>query len=84
MILKEYGVSRAGIFGSRARGDARIKSDTDILVKMKRGSSLLDLVDLELKLKEKLGGKVDLLTYDSLHPKLRGRILREEVRIYEQ
>jgi len=56
-------------------------SDVDILVKLKGRKSLLDLARLETKLEEKLGRKVDLLTYSSLHPLLKERILGEEVRI---
>jgi len=80
-ILKKEGVIKAGIFGSYARGEAKKRSDIDLLVKMKGRKSLLDMVRLERKLKEHLGKKVDLLTYDSLHPYLKKRILNEEVRI---
>lgn len=81
-ILRKNGVVRAGIFGSYARGEQRKNSDIDILIKVKRGKfSLLDLIGLEMKLKSALGKKVDLLTYNSLHPLLKDKILNEEVRI---
>ena len=80
-ILRRFGVKRAGVFGSRARGDERGNSDLDILVDLPAGSSLLDLVGLQLELGDALGVSVDAHTYRSLHPLLRDRILAEEVRI---
>ncbi len=80
-ILRDRGVLRAGIFGSYARGEEEAASDLDLLVDLPPGSSLLDLVRLQLDLGEKLGVEVDAHTYRSLHPLLRDRILREEVQI---
>ncbi len=72
---------RAGIFGSRARGDARPDSDLDVLVELKPGSSLFDLTGLQLALSDVLGVKADVITYASLHRLLRERILAEEIPI---
>ena len=81
-LLKKYGVVRAGIFGSYARKEEKKKSDIDLLIEVrKRKFSLLDLIGLELELKQKLRKKVDLLTYHGINPLLRKRILQEEVRI---
>ncbi len=80
-ILKKNDVVRAGIFGSYARGEAKKRSDIDMLVKLKGRKSLLDVVRLERRLKEVLGKKVDLLTYGSISPYLKDKILGEEVRI---
>jgi uncharacterized protein len=80
-VLKKNGVVRAGIFGSYARGEAKSKSDIDMLIKQKGRKGLLALVQLQLDLEEKLGKKVDLLTYGGLSPYLKDRILNEEVRI---
>jgi predicted nucleotidyltransferase len=80
-ILRRYGVTRAGVFGSRARGEAQADSDLDLLVDLPEGSSLLDLVGLQLDLGDTLGLSVDAHTYRSLHHLLRDRILAEEVRI---
>ncbi len=79
--LKRNGVVKAGLFGSFARGEARKKSDIDILVEFKGRKSLLDLVGLQIELEEMLKRKVDVITYKSLHPLLKERILKEEVRI---
>lgn len=80
-ILKEAGVKRSSIFGSYVRGDEKKNSDIDILVELPRGSSLLDLVGLEMELKKALGKKVDLLTYNSISPYLKDIILKEQVQI---
>ncbi len=80
-LLKKYGVARAGIFGSYARGEETKKSDVDMLVEFKGRKSLLDLVGLELELKKVLKRKVDLITYNSIYPPLKDRILGDEVKI---
>ena len=43
--------------------------------------SLGDIIRDEVERKTKLGKKADVLTYKSIHPLLKERILREEVRI---
>ena len=82
-ILKRNNVARAGIFGSYARGDTKKKSDVDILIKVKNGKkfSLFDLVGLQLELEEKLGKKVDLLTYNGISPYLKKYIMEDEIKI---
>ena len=78
-ILKKNKVSRAGIFGSYARGEQTKDSDVDILIEAE--GSLFDLVGIELELKKNLRKKVDLLTYKSINPKLKKIILNEEIKI---
>ena len=81
-VLRRNGVVHAGVFGSFARGEAKKKSDIDILIEVKaKKFSLFDLVGLELELKRKLEKDVDLLTYNGINPLLKERILKEEVRI---
>jgi predicted nucleotidyltransferase len=79
-LLIANGVKRAAIFGSFARGNATEQSDIDLLIEFKgKNTSLFDLVALKLQLEEKLGRHVDLITYNSLHPLLRDRIIAEQV-----
>ena len=78
-ILKKNKIKKAGIFGSYAKGNPKKNSDVDILIDF--DGSMLDLVGLELELKEKLQKKVDLITYGGINHLLRDRILKEEVRI---
>ena len=78
-ILKKNGVKKAAIFGSYARGEEKKRSDVDILIKYKYDNkSYFDLVGLQLELEKKLKKKVDLLTYDSIHPLLKKSILEDE------
>jgi hypothetical protein len=76
--LKQNDVKRASLFGSVVRGELTDESDIDILVEFNGIKSLLDLVGLKLELEEMLKRKVDVLTYNSLHPLLKDRILREQ------
>ena len=80
-VLKEAGVTKSSIFGSYVRGDYRTDSDIDILVELPKGNSLLDLVRLEKKLEKALGKKVDLLTYNSVHPLLKDHIKKDQLQI---
>ena len=56
-------------------------SDVDLLVEFEGKKSLFDLAELKLELEALLNKKVDIVTYASLHPLLKERILNEEVRI---
>ena len=77
-ILERYEVKKAAVFGSFVRGEQTKDSDVDILVEFKGEKSLLDLAGLKIELEETLQRKVDVLTYNSLHPLLKDRILREQ------
>jgi hypothetical protein len=78
-ILRRYGVSKAALFGSMVRGNAREGSDVDILVEIDADISLLDFVGLKLELEDALGRKVDLVEYSVIKPLIREEILREQV-----
>ncbi len=75
--LKAYGVMRAGLFGSVARGEDSPNSDIDILVKFHGPKTLLDLVGLEYDLARLLNKKVDLVTEGSLNPHLKDLVLKD-------
>ena len=80
-VLKEAGVTKSSLFGSYVRGENRADSDVDILVELPKGNSLLDLVRLEKKLEKALGERVDLLTYNSVHPLLKDHISKDQLQI---
>ncbi|MGQ9705258.1 MAG: nucleotidyltransferase family protein [Actinomycetota bacterium] len=77
-VLDKHDVSRASIFGSIARDEGDEKSDVDILVELRGEKSLLDLAGLKIELEAILGRGVDVLTYESLHPLLKDRIMSEQ------
>jgi len=78
-VFLRHGVVRAALFGSQARGEATEKSDLDFLVEFGGEKTLLDLAALQMELEEALGKEVDVLTYRSLHPRVRERVLRDQV-----
>ncbi len=80
-ILRRYGATRAGVFGSLVRGDMRPRSDVDILVEIPKAIGLLEFVGLKQELEAALGRKVDLVEYETIKQRIRDRILAEEVPI---
>jgi uncharacterized protein len=82
-VLLRHQVRRAGIFGSVATGAATPDSDVDIVVELPEGRlSLLDFVGIQCELEDALGTPIDLVEYKAIKPRLRERIMAEEVRIY--
>jgi len=79
-ILKKNKIKRAGIFGSYVKGKQKKNSDIDILIEPAKGMGL-EFVGVKLELEDKLGRKVDLITYKGIHPLIKRNILKEEVRI---
>ncbi|AKG53146.1 nucleotidyltransferase [Dehalogenimonas sp. WBC-2] len=81
-VLKQHNVARAAVFGSVATGTATETSDLDILVEFQGEKNLLDLVSLKIDLEEKVHRKVNVVTYRSLNPLIRDKVLSEEMRIF--
>mgnify|MGYP001572432825 CR=1 FL=1 len=79
--LKKYGIKKAGIFGSYVRGEQKKKSDIDVLIEPTENMSLLDFIHVKHELEDKLKIKVDLISYNGIHPLLKNQILSEEVKI---
>ncbi len=77
-VLKANDVKRAALFGSFVRAENNEDSDIDVVVEFNGRKSLLDLAGLKIDLEDDLGRDVDVVTYDSLHPLLRDRILNEQ------
>ena len=82
-ICRQNDVTKVGLFGSMARGEATEHSDIDLIVEFSKRKSLLAMVALERRLSVAIGRKVDLLTEAALSPYLRDHILRELKVIYE-
>lgn len=89
-ILQDYGVSRAYLFGSYARGEATGQSDIDLRIDGGRVSSMFGLGALYQELAEALKKPVDLVTTEALShranaartEKFRTRIKEDEKLIY--
>ena len=69
-IAAGHGASNLRVFGSVARGADKEGSDIDLLVDLRKGTSLFGLVGLQLDIEDALGVKVDLCTEGGLHPEL--------------
>jgi predicted nucleotidyltransferase len=80
-LEQEYPISELGIFGSYARGEQESDSDLDLLVAFDKPVTLFDLVRLENELAEELGIEVDLVTKDSLKPRIETRVRDELVTV---
>ena len=72
-ILKKHKIKKASIFGSFAKGTNKKNCDLDILVDFR--GTLLEFIALKNEIEKKLGKKIDLVTYKSLHPLLKKEIL---------
>lgn len=79
-ILLKYNVTKAGIFGSYARGDAKKNSDIDVLVHTSKPMGF-SFMNIQFELEKKLNKKIDLITYKSINQHMKDKILNEEVRI---
>ena len=80
-LSERYGVASLGLFGSTARGEARLGSDLDILVRFDRSPGLLRFIELENYLTDLLGVPVDLVMADALKPRIRRKIMDEVVAV---
>ncbi len=74
----KYGVTRLGVFGSVARGEATATSDVDIVVEMP--PDLFQMVHMKEELEEMLVASVDLIRDQPyLNALLKQRIDREAI-----
>ncbi|MFZ3054677.1 MAG: nucleotidyltransferase domain-containing protein [Minisyncoccales bacterium] len=60
-VLKRNDVKKLSVFGSVARGEDKMGSDIDLLVKFNGQKGLADLVGLKIELEDKLNRKVDII-----------------------
>ena len=73
-VLQKHGVTRAGVFGSYARGEEKKNSDIDILIEPPKGIGL-EFIGIKLDLEDELGRRVDLITYKGIHPLLKKSLI---------
>ncbi len=78
-IAEQHGAYNLRIFGSVARGEARIDSDVDFLVEFLPQRNLLDRIGLIQDLEELLGRKVDIAKLSNLPDDIRTTVLFEAI-----
>ena len=68
--LRKRGVAHAALFGSRARGDQRPESDTDIMIEFDPAARLtvFDYAGLKDYIAALFDGRVDVVNRDGLKP----------------
>lgn len=80
-LAERHGVSDVRVVGSVARGDAQPGSDVDLLVSVKPGVTMFDLVGLWQDLQALLGCEVNLLTDGIPDEPFMWRVRRDAVRL---
>ena len=91
-ILMKYGVDKAYIFGSYARGEATPNSDVDLLIKRGNIKSLFKLGGLYYELEKILSKSIDVITEetfteqptDELDEEFYEEVLKERMLVYER
>ncbi|NQU65343.1 MAG: nucleotidyltransferase family protein [SAR324 cluster bacterium] len=81
LLSKQYRVKSMSLFGSYVKGHEKSKSDLDILVEYTEMPGLIKYIELENRLSDLLGIKVDLVIRDSLKPRIAENVLSEAIQI---
>jgi uncharacterized protein len=84
-ILKSNGVVFAGLFGSQARGDAKLNSDYDFLIEFhpQKKYTLLDLAGVKEELERELNKSVDVVTPNGLDRYIKQEVLNSVISFYD-
>ncbi len=79
--VQRFGVSSLAVFGSVAREEADARSDVDMVVEFAGPPTFDGYMGLKFYLEDLLGCPVDLVTRDSLKPRLKAVVEGEAIRV---
>jgi len=79
---RKYGIQKAYLFGSYARGEAKHESDIDICIEKGKLRTLFELSGFCQDLEEMLGNKVDVVTTAGLSDDFKEQIEKDMILIY--
>jgi predicted nucleotidyltransferase len=84
-VVQRYGITKAWLFGSYARGEARPDSDIDICIEEGKPLSLLKIGGLDTDLRATLKRNVDIVGHDfmRLDDSFVEEMNRDRIAIYE-
>lgn len=82
--LRAHGVTHAALFGSRARGDARPDSDTDIMIEIdpEAGIGVWDYVGIKNYIAGLFDGPVDVVKRKTLKPFVRVSVTADAIHAF--
>jgi uncharacterized protein len=82
--LRARGVLHASLFGSRARGDNRNDSDTDIMIEVDPAADIgiYDYVGLKRYISDLIGGRVDVIERSLLKPYVAPRARADAIDVF--
>ena len=78
-LAETYSVRSLEVFGSYVRDEQTAESDLDVLVTFDKAPDLFQFIELENRLSDVLGVKVDLVMKSALKPRIGQHILHEAV-----
>lgn len=78
-LARRYGARSLRVFGSVRRREADARSDVDLIVRWKPGTSLLQTARFRVALRELLKRDVHTVEEDLLHWSIRAQVLAEAV-----
>ena len=83
LTARQYGIQKAYLFGSYARGEAGKESDIDICIEKGKLRTLFELSGFCRDLEDTLEKKVDVVTTTSLSGDFKKQIEKEMILLYE-